>query len=74
MVQLTCVPENLYNKHGKAHVISSLFNRGTRVIFPKVYANSMEGLAPHMAYCIVQYDEQFRRERRQAKKKKKRAL
>ena len=57
------VPESLRNEHRKPPTISSLFNRGTSVTFPKVYIRSTEGFAS-MASRVESAEEKEERLRR----------
>ena len=59
------VPGSLCNKHGKPHTVASRFNHGTIVTFPKVYISSTEGMAPHVACCIVRVELKVHVERRE---------
>ena len=47
------VPKSLRNEHGKPHTGGSRFNRGTVVMFPKVYATNTESPTLAVVYSTV---------------------
>ena len=51
----------LHNEHGKPPTVSSLFNCGTSVAFPKVYVSSTESTIASRVESAEEREERLRR-------------